>query len=172
VQLITLNVSDNNVEFLPPSLCDLAHLQILAAHHNKLKQLPSNMSRLVSLKILILNDNRLENICEGLSCARSLREINLHNNKLKQLPEDFQALDNLTVLTLKNNMLSKAALPPKLIEFGDKFNAGTVKFQVHPGSRFAELHQRRSQLELQTMNSLTKIEKYIEELEKSSKILW
>jgi Leucine-rich repeat (LRR) protein len=172
VQLITLNVSDNNVEFLPPSLCDLANLQILAAHHNKLKQLPSNMSRLVSLKILILNDNRLENICEGLSCARSLREINLHNNKLKQLPEDFQALDNLTVLTLKNNMLSKAALPPKLIEFGDKFNAGTVKFQVHPGSRFAELHQRRSQLELQTMNSLTKIEKYIEELEKSSKILW
>jgi len=124
VQLIALNISENEIEFLPPSVCDLVHLQIFVAHHNRLKQLPSDSSRLVSLKILVLNDNRLEKLCEGLSCARSLREINLHNNKLSALPEDFEKLDELRVLTLKNNLLNKAALSAKLIEFGDKFNAG------------------------------------------------
>jgi Leucine-rich repeat (LRR) protein len=172
VQLITLNVSENEIEFLPASICNLMHLQILAAHHNKLKKLPADVSRLVSLKILILNDNRLESICEGLSCASNLRELNLHNNKLRQLPEDIEKLDNLTVLTLKNNMLSKSSLPAKLISFGEKFNSGTVKFQVHPGSRFADLHTRKSQFEMLTMNNSLKIEKYIEDLEKSSKIQW
>jgi Leucine-rich repeat (LRR) protein len=126
----------------------------------------------VSLKILILNDNRLEKLCEGLSCAQDLREINLHNNKLINLPDDLQQLSNLKVLTLKNNALNKSALPAKLVEFGDKFNAGTVNFQVHPGSRFAELHTRKSQFETLMMSNSLKIEKYITELAKSSKIMW
>jgi hypothetical protein len=88
------------------------------------------------------------------------------------LPEDIEKLDNLIVLTLKNNMLSKSSLPAKLISFGEKFNSGTVKFQVHPGSRFADLHTRKSQFEMLTMNNSLKIEKYIEDLEKSSKIQW
>jgi Leucine-rich repeat (LRR) protein len=172
VRLITLNVSENQIEFLPASICDLEHLQIFSAHHNRLKQLPSRVSRLVSLKILILNDNRLEKLCEGLSCAQDLREINLHNNKLINLPDDLQQLSNLKVLTLKNNALNKSALPAKLVEFGDKFNAGTVNFQVHPGSRFAELHTRKSQFETLMMSNSLKIEKYITELAKSSKIMW
>lgn len=172
VQLMALNVSENVIEFLPKSICDLVNLQILLAHHNKLKQIPSDVSRLVSLKILLLNDNRLETVSEGLGCARGLREINLHNNKLKFLPEDFQILENLRILTLKNNQISKAALPAKLIEFGDKFNASTTVFEVHPGSRFAELHTKKNQFELLMMNTSLKIEKYIADLEKSSKVFW
>jgi hypothetical protein len=121
---------------------------------------------------LLLNDNRLETVSEGLGCARGLREINLHNNKLKFLPEDFQILENLRILTLKNNQISKAALPAKLIEFGDKFNASTTVFEVHPGSRFAELHTKKNQFELLMMNTSLKIEKYIADLEKSSKVFW
>ena len=172
VQLITLNISENEIEFLPPSIFDLVHLQIFIAHHNKLKQVPSDSSRLVSLKVLVLNDNRLEIICEGLSCARGLREINLHNNKLTALPDDFEKLDELRVLTLKNNLLNKASLSAKLIDFGDKFNAGSVKFEIHPGSRFAELHSRKVQFEMQMLSNSLKIEKYIEDLAKSSKIRW
>ena len=49
---------------------------------------------------------------------------------------------------------------------------GITKFEIHPGSRFAALHSRKVQFEMQMMNNSLKIEKYIEDLAKSSKILW
>jgi Leucine-rich repeat (LRR) protein len=131
--LISLDLSNNELEFLPTSIDNLTKLIYLNLSNNKLRFLPYSISNLTNLAYLNLSENSLyelpdwiadeEEHCgldltdpknneEAVSYSihyltnlTNLKYLNLSGNDLRSIPNKIDNLTKLTHLDLNNNSL-------------------------------------------------------------------
>lgn len=110
-RIITLDLSNKNIETMPVSIGELTELQFLHLHNNRLKELPSEIGNLRKLKELRLNDNRLTDLPDsivnlelGVAVYDSLSaDIFIHpglyisHNRLCTLSTDIQSWIRTTI---------------------------------------------------------------------------
>ena len=101
-----LNLSQNALEELPPSLFDGVNLSVIDLSCNNLRKWDSNLFDLENLTTLDISHNKLQdlppNACNNLK--RSLLKLNLGGNQLTTLPNDlFNGFRKLRNLQLQNN---------------------------------------------------------------------
>ena len=136
-----LDLSGNNLTFLPKRINNLVNLQVLHLSNNKLTSLPEinnlvnlqklllsnnelislpEINNLVNLHILGLNDNRLTSLPEINNLVRAmpglppnLEYLHLSDNKLTSLPSYIGNFINLKFLYYNNNPIEN--IPPNII---------------------------------------------------------
>ncbi|CAM9937415.1 unnamed protein product [Ectocarpus sp. 12 AP-2014] len=104
-ELIVLNVSFNNIEYLPPELGDLVLLKELDISCNKIEALPLEVGKCIRLRKLKANGNYVEGVPAELGHCSLLEELILSENKLEEIPGSLANLKALRVLRLQNNRL-------------------------------------------------------------------
>ena len=112
-RLRILRLGSNQITELPPEIgCLAAALTTLELHDNSLRALPQAFGELAVLQNVTLHGNRLSMAAhEWPSLGRlwSLRSLTLHTNALTELPPFFRSLAQLRHFSAHSNMLE--ALP-------------------------------------------------------------
>eukprot|EP00917_Polyrhabdina_sp_WS-2016_P020475 GHVP01043868.1.p1 GENE.GHVP01043868.1~~GHVP01043868.1.p1 ORF type:complete len:460 (-),score=65.81 GHVP01043868.1:350-1729(-) len=126
----TLDLTKNELEFLPEEITQLVHLERLALGGNKIKTLPRGITRLKKLKWLDFTENSSLIIPDFLSEMNSLLGVGLSacglksvpssiwklrgllkaaffSNTIRQIPRDIGNLKGLLKLDLSSNMIKK-----------------------------------------------------------------
>lgn len=114
INLITIDLSENQITDLPPEIGDLADLEVLQIDRNPLTSLPDeigNLSKMTRLHIRITN---LESLPDTISGCESLVELLLWSNKLEKIPSALADLQNLDVIHLDGNRISE--IPSTLLD--------------------------------------------------------
>lgn len=108
-----LDLSNNQLQSLPPALFTLRRLRRLLLAGNLLEVLPAEVKSLQLLTELDLSGNRIEILPPALcnSCLE-LRILNVAHNSLSSLPRGIAALSQLCRLDLRSNSLEE--LPAEL----------------------------------------------------------
>lgn len=108
--MLFLDLSDNNLETLPPQTRRLANLQTLILNNNpmghfQLRQLPS----LVNLETLQMRNTQrsLTNFPTSLETLTNLAEVDLAQNALPKVPDALYSLPNLKRLNLSENEITE-----------------------------------------------------------------
>lgn len=105
--LSVLDISSNNIQFLPESIGQLTQLHILNAHHNKITELPESMISLRALKTCSFAYNLLHNLPESVTLLSTLTSLDLSNNRLDSIPREFLIhLQDLCTLNASGNELT------------------------------------------------------------------
>ncbi len=104
--LTELNLSDNNLDTVPPGLDTLADLKRVIFRHNNFTGM-EGFTNLAQVQQLDLTDNFITAIPAGISNMVSLEVLNLSGNKITGLPAELLQLKNLKVLNLSNNPLKQ-----------------------------------------------------------------
>ena len=101
-----LNLSDNNLSYIPPTIGNLTSLTHLHLDFNNLTYLPNDIGNLTSLTILFLHCNRLTSLPDDIGNLTQLTSLNLFDNDLTSLPDTISNLGSLTELQISDNRLS------------------------------------------------------------------
>jgi len=112
--VLKLSLWDEGRTELPASICQLHNLQSLNVFQNELQFLPDCMSFLSVLQVLNLSHNQFEIVPEELYGLKLLKQVDLHHNKIKELNPSIAALKELQVLDLHENLIE--TLPKELLE--------------------------------------------------------
>ena len=102
--LAELNLTDNNLDTVPPGLDMLADLKRVTLKHNNFTDM-DGFTNLKQIKKLNLHDNFIAAIPAEIVNMESLEVLDLSSNKLTELPIELLQLKNLKVLSLANNPL-------------------------------------------------------------------
>ncbi|KAG8197757.1 hypothetical protein JTE90_006803 [Oedothorax gibbosus] len=113
-RLSALDLHDNCLSDLPPSVGELVQLTKLNISRNQFEILPECIFTLKSLKIMQAQHNKLHSLSDDIGNLSFLEELNLSNNQLKKIPHCIGFLSRTTNLNLSNNELT--VLP---VEIGD-----------------------------------------------------
>ena len=105
-KLEELHVSGNQLVQLPETIGNLFHLDFLAFDRNQIVSIPERIGDLTHLKILFMNNNQIVSIPESISNLQFLEKINSEHNRLGSLPERIGDLQYLEILELGSNMLT------------------------------------------------------------------
>ena len=100
-----LNLNNNNLTYLPKSLCKLENLEELFLSGNSLYELPESINKLQALKTLSLSTNKLSFLPENFHRLKNLEYLNLSYNNLYTLPKSIGKLYSLKTLLLSRNHL-------------------------------------------------------------------
>ena len=109
--LLHLDLSSNNLEWIPDGIFQLCNLGTLILSHNKLSSLATNdrgwKVGLPSLENLDLSSNAIKSLGDlpfflG-GCSPRLKTLLLHFNELKQIPPELGLLENLHFIDLRGN---------------------------------------------------------------------
>eukprot|EP00116_Pleurobrachia_bachei_P019092 sb/3479354/ len=84
-----LDLTDNQVEYIPEEICDCVSMTHLTLSQNFLQSLPRNLGELRSLEILDLTDNQVEYIPEEICECVSMTHLTLSQNFLQSLPRNL-----------------------------------------------------------------------------------
>lgn len=117
VNLITLDLSHNQLERVPDSLCQLEQLTCIDLQYNRLRQLPQMIGNLRQLSRIRLHRNKLEHLPDSLVLCTNLNELYLDRNQIFYLPSELLRRLNFRHLTLSRN---------RLVDFPGE---GSVKFR-------------------------------------------
>jgi Leucine-rich repeat (LRR) protein len=115
--LVDLDLSTNNIEWIPGSLFDLSNLVSLNLSYNKIKTLDWSIDDdteewqgwkhgLVSLEYLNISNNAINDLGYlplALSSCPRLRTLLLNNNAIYEIPLELGMLDQLTNIDLLGN---------------------------------------------------------------------
>lgn len=108
--LLFLDLSNNNLETLPPQTRRLVNLQTLILNNNplghfQLRQLPS----LINLETLLMRNTQrtLSNFPSSLESLTNLAEVDLAQNSLPKVPDSLYSLPNLKRLNLSENDITE-----------------------------------------------------------------
>ena len=110
LNLSVIDLSHNNLRKLDSQLFDLENLTSLDVSHNKLQALPPKVfqSGVSKLEILDLAENELSTLPALFFCCNlSIRSLKLEGNRLQRLHSgDFRGLSYLEELNLQQNQLA------------------------------------------------------------------
>jgi Leucine-rich repeat (LRR) protein len=138
VNLISLDISNNQMKNLSPDICSLPQLRTLIARNNHLTvesipkdfglisslvvmnvsgnfftEVPMQFTELTSLKCLYLGANRITNVPKEIARLQHLEILYLGGNVLKSIPEEIGYMQSLVSLVLCDNRLE--LLPNSLV---------------------------------------------------------
>merc|ERR1719290_681982 len=108
--LLHLDLSNNQLDALPPQLRRLSNLQTLILSNNPLSHFQIRpLPALVELKTLHLRNTQrtLSNIPTNLEPLLNLTDIDLSQNQLTKIPEGIVTLANLKRLNLGSNEIDE-----------------------------------------------------------------
>ncbi|EAY22204.1 Leucine Rich Repeat family protein [Trichomonas vaginalis G3] len=112
--LAYLNLSNNNIQNLPPDLKSLKNLILARNGYDSIPQaVQTSLFTYSSLEALDLSNNNLTSLGNILSNLPSLRRINLFGNKFETIPQ--LANTSLQVIDLANNNLKHFPSLPETI---------------------------------------------------------
>jgi Leucine-rich repeat (LRR) protein len=96
-----LQLSQNELHFLPETLGNLKKLENLQLNYNWLDSLPESIGGCEKLKFIYLNRNNLHALPESLGLIKGLKEIYLVGaGQLILIPENFCDLRRLELLEI------------------------------------------------------------------------
>lgn len=98
-----INLTNNEIEFLPAVFYKLKSLEALDLTNNKITSLPETVSKLTHLKEFILSHNNISSLPKSFSKLKNLNYLSLFGNNLSALPASFSNLSNLEHLNISNN---------------------------------------------------------------------
>jgi hypothetical protein len=119
--LVVLDVHNNNLRALPPTIGQLTRLRELhlhnsaaelesasAGHGNHIAELPLELGDCVALEVLDVSQNgTLTDLPFTMAQCRELRSLRLNSNRLAHVPACVQQMVQLEELLLKHNCLSR-----------------------------------------------------------------
>jgi Leucine-rich repeat (LRR) protein len=105
LQITHLNLANNLLESLSPSIGLLRCLNSLNLGYNKLRSLPGEIALLSELKYLDLRFNQLPSLLGEICSLPRLSKLCLQNNKLSVLPYEIKKLTKITHFFLSSNFL-------------------------------------------------------------------
>lgn len=106
----TLNLSDQKLKAIPPSVFTNKELEILQLNNNQITQLSDSIGVLTQLKTLNLRNNRLKTLPDELRFLKELTDLNLRNNRLSTLPFNLEDLKKLKNLSVRENYIEEYPL--------------------------------------------------------------
>ena len=112
INIVTLNLSNNQLTALPDSIGKLTNLVILNLSYNQLKELPPDIGKLTNLTHLYISGNQLKELPPDIGKLTNLTHLYISRNQLKELPPDIGKLTYLEHLWLDSNQLKE--LPPDI----------------------------------------------------------
>ena len=112
INIVTLNLSNNQLTALPDSIGKLTNLVILNLSYNQLKELPPDIGKLTNLTHLYISGNQLKELPPDIGKLTNLTHLYISHNQLKELPPDIGKLTYLEHLWLDSNQLKE--LPPDI----------------------------------------------------------
>jgi internalin A len=132
--LTILDLSCNQLNYLPNSIDELTNLTSLHLWHNKITNLPDSIGRLEKLIYLDVSDNQISVLPKSFSQLTNLTSLYIKNNQLKTLPESIGQLINLNFLHLSYNEIN--TLPDSIGELSSlkSFHISDNKLQSLPES--------------------------------------
>ena len=115
IDLSSLNLRQNNIQSLPDTFSDLMNLRILVLTYNQISQLPQSFSKVSSLWELELSYNNLRDVSDSFRSMARLKRINLNSNRLLTFPKTLSLCLELETLTATSNQLK--IIPSSLMKF-------------------------------------------------------
>ncbi len=106
-QLQYVDLSHNQIKYIPDSISRLSQLQHIELSHNKIKHIPDSINGLSKLKILNLACNQIETFPD-LKLPQ-LESLHLSHNLIEQVPRSVEALSMLQSIDLSHNHLTEIA---------------------------------------------------------------
>ncbi len=97
-----LDLSNQNIYYLPEQFARLQQLQYLSLKNNHLQAIHPNLASCHQLRKIDLSSNALQYIPEGLQYLNQLHSIDLSDNLLTTLPLSMQQMIALRSLDLSN----------------------------------------------------------------------
>jgi len=106
-KILSLNISFNMLESLPPQIGRLQALRDLNCSCNHLRMLPPEIGQLTKMVRLKANGNHLLSLPFEIERCQELRELILSENKLESIPSNLSLCKHLKVLRLQHNCLQR-----------------------------------------------------------------
>ena len=100
-----IDLSQNQLVFLPQELFELEKLRELNVSQNKLAMLPDNVGKAITLTHLCLAHNKLRVLPESLGELLDLTELDVSFNQLIEMPHSSAHLERLEVVDLSGNKI-------------------------------------------------------------------
>jgi hypothetical protein len=125
-RLRELHLDHNLLTALPECISELALLEDLTLHSNRLESLPHSIGRLTWLRALRVDHNRLVALPDSICDCAALEALHLDGNRITRLPLRMGRLVKLVDLGIGDNPLEElpaavAVLPAlELVWFGDE----------------------------------------------------
>uniref|UniRef100_T1J7G9 Disease resistance R13L4/SHOC-2-like LRR domain-containing protein n=1 Tax=Strigamia maritima TaxID=126957 RepID=T1J7G9_STRMM len=145
VDLSQLNLANNQISQIPSDISNLAALQVLDLHDNKLIDLPQSLGTLERLTKLDISHNQLAKIPCCVLKLFDLRILLAQNNQLSEVCDEIADLNRLKVLDLSNNNLKTLPINIGFLSTVEKINLSFNKLDDIP-------HEIGSMTALQTLD--------------------
>ncbi|CAN8003667.1 unnamed protein product [Ixodes hexagonus] len=100
-----LNLSDNDIQTLPPALSSLISLEELDISKNNVIEIPDNIKGCKCLSIVEASVNPVGKLPEGFTQLINIEQLYLNDTFLEFLPANFGRLSKLKILELRENHL-------------------------------------------------------------------
>ncbi|MBP6732823.1 MAG: leucine-rich repeat domain-containing protein [Chitinophagales bacterium] len=113
-KLVTLSLSNFNIQELPEEIGELVNLTSLDLKFNQLELLPSSISNLRNLRKLHLSNNNFKVFPEAILGLENLQHLCLGDNQISSIPEGITRLEKLNEFILPRNLLT--SLPKTITE--------------------------------------------------------
>jgi len=117
INLHTLRLDSNRISTLPPEMGQLAALWDLYLRGNQLETVPPEMCQLARLCALYLDNNRISTLPREMGQLVGLSSLFLNRNQLQTLPLEIFQLPRLRNLDLERNQLQ--TLPPEMSQLAE-----------------------------------------------------
>eukprot|EP00126_Sphaerothecum_destruens_P013500 Sdes_comp23111_c0_seq1m21426 len=104
-QLTVLDISHNEITALPRELFKITSLISFNIAHNQVLEIPSHISAWTQLNKLDISHNRIQNLPNEIVDLPRLSDLNLSHNEITSLPADIHRLENLSQFDLNHNHL-------------------------------------------------------------------
>ncbi len=113
IQKITvLNLSEQNLKFLPLEIAFFSRLSKLDISHNSLTELPEEIGHLKELVELRTSNNLLQSLPRAIGHLKCLKNFQCSSNQLSTLPNEICEMKELKTLNLSKNRIR--CLPEKI----------------------------------------------------------
>jgi Leucine-rich repeat (LRR) protein len=100
-----LELTDNNLEYLPDIINTCKKLEVLDLSKNKIKDFRF-LKSLKNLKILFIDYCSLDDFPKEICELENLIALNINNNNIKEIPPEVKSISNLTTINVGSNILT------------------------------------------------------------------